>query len=275
MFKRILVLTGVALLTACSSSSPTPPAVTPPVITPPVVTPPAGEVSRAGAYIGDFGSGEGVYILSETNALSGLALSADGTAYSLFGNLGSGSTFTGSLESYYHGSSDPTTQGVFSAGEAGINGPTPAATEFNLNIVDGQTIESLSGAQVGLTAVAAGGLASSGPAAVAGDWSGSHRFCGLDGTNCSVLLTEISFTGTAVEGRTVIIATDGSEQFPNAISGSIAAVGDASTLQFTWNNSEYNGSIFFLPGSTTQLVFAGETANVEAGNRTIATLLTR
>lgn len=270
MIKRMLLLASVTLLAACSGggSSSTPGTTDP--------TPPTGDGTRAGAYIGDFGSGNGVYVLAADNSLSGLALNADGSAQSLFGNLGAGSTFTGDLRSHYHTSSTPAGQGIFSAGEPGANAPTPAATSFNLNIVDGQTIESLSGAAVNLTAAGDGALSAATPTAVAGSWSGRHQFCGADLTQCSNLLTEITFAGTTVTGRTVILSSTGEESFPNAISGSIAAVnGDVSTLTFTWNNNTYNGSIAFLPNSTTQLVFLGETTAAGAGNATIASLLTR
>jgi len=174
-----------------------------------------------------------------------------------------------------HRASTPADQGIFSAGEPGANAPTPAATQFNLNIIEGQTIESLSGAAVSLTAAGAGGISPSTPAAVAGFWSGSHQFCGADLNNCSNLVTEITFSGNDVNGRTLILAPDGTEQFANPIVGSIEQSGDVSTLTYTWNNNTYIGSIFFLPGSNTQLVFLGETPAQDANNRTIASLLTR
>ncbi len=277
MIKRILLLASVTLLAACSSGgSSSTPGTTPGTTDPTDPTPPSGDGARAGAYIGDFGSGNGVYVLAADNSISGLALNADGTAQSLFGNLGAGSTFTGDLRSHYHTGSTPAGQGIFSAGEPGANAPTPAATSFNLNIVDGQTIESLSGSAVNLTAAGDGALSAATPTGVAGSWSGRHQFCGADLTQCSNLLTEITFSGTTVTGRTVIVSAAGEETFPNAIAGSIAAVnGDVSTLTFTWNNNTYNGSIAFLPNSTTQLVFLGETTAAGVGNATIASLLTR
>jgi hypothetical protein len=270
MLKQILVLTSVAFLAACSSSSSTP------VVEPPDITP--GDGSRAGAYIGNFGSGNGVYVLSATNALSGLALSADGSAHSLFADLGAGSTFVGDARSYFHTSNDPINQGAFGPGNAGSNSPNPAQTAFNLNIVDGQTIESLSGNQANLTAAAAGAQSASSPTAIAGAWTGAHRFCfvnGALGTTCSVLTTEITFTGNTVSGRTAVAAADGTEPFVVPISGTIAELGNLSTLAFNWNGFSYTGSVFFLPGSTTQLVFLGETRTAGVDNPTIASLLTR
>ncbi|MFK8075655.1 MAG: hypothetical protein AB8B84_03650 [Granulosicoccus sp.] len=267
MIKSILLLASVTLLAACSSGgSGSNPGTTDPA-------PPSGNGARAGAYIGDFGSGNGVYVLAADNSISGLALNANGSAQSLFGNLGAGSTFTGNLNSHFHTSSAIADQGIFGPGEPTTGAPT---IEFNLNIVDGQTIESLSGSAVNLTAAGDGALSAATPAGVAGSWSGSHQFCVSDLTQCSNLLTEITFSGTTVTGRTVVISSTGEETFPNQIDGSIAAVNDdVSTLTFTWNNNTYNGSIAFLPNSTTQLVFLGETTASGANNVTIASLLTR
>jgi len=234
MIKRILMITATAFLTACGGGSGGGSGGQDPVDPnpggDPIVNPPVEAGDRAGAYIGDFGSGQGVYVLGADNALSGLALAADGSASSLFGNLGTASTFSGNLRAHFHTASTPANEGIFSAGELAASGPA----QFNLNIVDGQTIESLSGTTVSLTAVSAGGLSPATPATVAGDWSGSHQFCGADLTNCSNLVTEINFSGSTVSGRTVIITPEGTEQFPNAIAGSITQLGDVSTLTYTW-----------------------------------------
>jgi len=279
---------SVVFLSACSESgvsvgedlralsqvpTETPEVTNTPVTNTPVTNTPVAD--RFGAYIGDFGSGQGVYVLSPENQLSGLALAPNGTAASLFGNLGDGDSFNGALRSYFHTASTPANAGIFSSGELGANAPNPVPTQYDLNIIEGQTIESLSGASVNLAAAGAGEIAPSTPATVAGNWTGSHQFCGADLNNCSNLVTEITFSGTSVNGRTVIISPDGAEQFPNAIAGSIEQSGDVSTLTYTWAGNTYVGSIFFLPGSSTQLVFLGETAAEDAGNRTIASLLTR
>jgi hypothetical protein len=195
-----------------------------------------------------------------------------------FADLGTESTFVGDTRSYYQTLSRPAELGVFGAGDAGTSSPNPAATAFNLNIVEGQTIESLSGNPVNLTAAAAGALASSSPAAIAGTWSGGHRLC-IDANDlvnaCSVLVTEIDFTGNVVSGRTVALHPAGAEKFVNPIEGSISELGTVSTLKNTWDGLPYSGSVFFLPGSTTQLVFLCETRTADARDPTIATLLTR
>ena len=236
------------------------------------------DASRAGVYMGDFGSGNGVYVLSETNELSGLALSVDGFAHSLFANIGAETTFVGETRSYYHTPSQPADQGVFGPGDAGSSSPNPAVTAFNLNIIEGQTIESLSGNSVNLTAATAGALSSASPADLIGSWSGRHRYCNdvNDLVNdCSELVTEINFTGNVFSGRAVVLDSAGVEHFASPIEGSIAQLGTVSTITYTWNGLSYSGSVFFLPESTTQLVFLGETRTSDAGNPTIATLLTR
>ncbi len=275
MIKYILAVASLAALSACSSSSSTPATDTPDGGTPPVVQPPGGGTppatgTKAGAYIGDFGSGNGVYVIGNDNSLSGLALAGDGTADSLFGNVGTDSTFNGSLRSYFHDSSDTPDQGIFGAGIVG----TPAEEAFNLNIVNGQTIESLSGTSVNLVGAADGALTPANSTTLSGSWDGRHRFCGADITACDVLVTEITFNGTTVTGRTVIEKPDGAEVFPNPISGSITDFGDVSLLSFTWLDNTYNGSVFFLSGSDSQLVFLGETT-ADVDNKTIASLLTR
>lgn len=269
MVKRALALLSVAFISACSGSTPSSGTNPPTNITP-------IEGSRAGAYIGDFGSGNGVYVLGDNNAISGMALLADGTAYSLFGNLGGESTFTGSLSPYYHPASTPANDGGYGPGEGVLESQAPLQppSAFNLNIVDGQTIESLSGAQVNLTAATAGELSAATPAAVAGTWAGRHRFCSAP-TDCSVLATEVTFANNEFTGRTFVITSAGVDTFIRPIVGNLTEVNGVSTLTFTWNENTYNGSIAFLPGTTNQLVFLGETANTDAGNRTIASLLTQ
>jgi len=149
------------------------------------------------------------------------------------------------------------------------------AFTFNLNILDGQTIESLSGPTVSLTAAGEGGISPATPATVAGDWSGTHQFCFGEPTVCLNLTFDINFSGSTVSGSSGVFDSEGVDGFPQDIEGSITQLGDVSTLTFTWNGGTYVGSIFFLPGSTTQLVFLGETVNLVNDNETIATLLTR
>lgn len=289
MIKNVLAITTMVFaLGACSSSSDSNPDTTPdetPDQTPDngggggVVVPPGGGLppatdTKAGAYVGDFGSGEGVYVISNTNTLSGLALSADGSANSLFGDIGAGDAFSGELRSYYHAASEPASQGIFGAGSLGSLADVIAPTEFDLNIVNGQTITSLSGNDVSLVGSGTGALTAATAASVAGSWSGSHRFCGSDVTACDVLRTDITFSSTTVTGQTVIVKPDGSEVFANPIAGSITEFGDVSLLSFTWNTFTYNGVVFFAPGETGKLVFVGETA-ADADNKTIASLLTQ
>ncbi len=284
MIKNILAIATVIALSACSSSddndSPTNVGTTDGGITDGgTVTPPGGGLppatdTKAGAYVGDFGSGEGVYVISNENVLSGLAISADGSANSLFGDIGDGNTFNGELRSYYHAASVPASDGVFGAGSAGSLADVIAPTEFDLNIVNGQTIENLSGNEVSLVGSGNGSLTAASTAAVAGSWAGSHRFCGADLTACDRLRTEITFSNTDVTGRTLIVKPDGEEIFANPITGSITPFGDVSLLSFTWNSNTYNGVVFFAPGTTGQLVFIGETA-ADADNKTIASLLTK
>ena len=272
MHKQFLVIAGATFLAACSGGSGSSDgAVT-------LQDGAQGELTREGLYIGDFGTGSGVYTLNEANEISGLALSEDGSAYTLFGELGAESTFVGDLRIYYNQASTPSDQGVFDTGEPAENFPLAPPTSFNLNIVDGQTIESLSGNQVNLAAATAGAIASSTPADIAGAWSGKHRICANSNdliNNCSLLLTEVTFSRNTITGRTVVQNSAGDEIFEYPITGSVSAVGDFSHVTFGWNENVYAGSVFFLSGEAAQLVLLSETSNDVARNQTISSLLTR
>jgi len=274
MIKNFLAMATVVALSACSSGSDTPvadPGTPDPPVNPPV-NPPATD-TKAGAYIGDFGSGNGVYVISNENVLSGLALNADGSASSLFGDIGAGNTFTGELRGYLHSASVPSEQGIFGA-IAAVDDTTTVS--YNLNIVNGQTVESLSGPTVSLTGAVAGSVEPATASTLSGSWSGRHRFCGADVINCDVLITDITFNGTTVSGQTSILKPSG--EVPPAsvfeIAGGITEFGDVALLSFTWLDGTYNGVVFFAPGRTGELVFVGEDPS-QAVNRTIASLLTR
>ncbi len=100
--------------------------------------PPATD-SKAGVWQGNLGFGDGVYIIDNNNNIYCLA-STDGAAYhSLFGNLGSGNTYNGSLDAHFHPASNAV-KGISFAPQGEDLGTAPT---YNLNIVNGQTIESL------------------------------------------------------------------------------------------------------------------------------------
>ncbi|MBX2881942.1 MAG: hypothetical protein KTR32_18485 [Granulosicoccus sp.] len=229
-------------------------------------TPPATG-TKAGTYIGDFGSGQGVYVVGNDNALFGLALSDDGSAASLFGNLGEGSTFNGALRGHGHDASNPPTAGGFGTGF--VQDPPEA---FNLNILNGQSIESLSGPAVSLVGATAGQLATANAASLAGNWVGDNQFC--DQTECFQFRVELTVSGTNINGETSVINPDGSETFINAFAGGLTDFGDVALISFNWLSNTYNGIAFFPQNGNGQLVFIGETTG-ETDNKTIASLLGR
>lgn len=275
MIKQLLAVASVALVTACSSGGNSDSG------TPPVNPPdnnnnnPPASGTRVGAYIGDFGAGNGVYVIDNGNNLAGIAVGADGAANSLYGNIGSGSTYNGTLRNVYHDASTPATQGVYGPGVPGIDAAgTPGDKTFNLNIVDGQSIESLSGPSVALRGVSAGELTTADTASLAGTWTGQHRYCGANETNCSVLHTEVSFSGTAISGRTYVVESDGTQDYEFPVQGTLTPLGEVSLVSFTWLDNTYTGAALFIPGSSSELAFFGET-QADVNRKTIASLLTR
>jgi len=154
MIKKLFALAMIAALAACSSGGDDDPssmegavdqsgqegmdeAVNMPPVSNPSTTvagesgPPAG--ARAGAYVGDFGQGAGVYVVDNVNNILGLAQAADGSARSVFGNLGADSTYSGGLNEYIHVASTPADAGVFAAGEGIATADSPS---YELNMRD-------------------------------------------------------------------------------------------------------------------------------------------
>ena len=142
-----LTTTLAVTLAACGGGggSDTPATDTPPPEPPetPTAPPPPGNDlppvsdTKAGSYFGTFGFGDGVYVIDNDNNLAGLAVAAGGSATSLFGNVGDGNSFNGTFRQYNHPASTPSTAGIFAAGD-----PQTISANYDLNIVNGQTIES-------------------------------------------------------------------------------------------------------------------------------------
>ncbi len=290
MIKNILAVAIVVALSACSSSSDsdndsgqTNNEGQQPVagggVTPPAggggesVAPPGGGAgpvteTKAGSYVGNFGGSNGVYVINNDNQIAGLAVNPDGSAQSLFGDLGAADAFTGSLRQYIHQESRPDAN-------AGVFGAVASAADplgIEVNIVNGQTIDSTatSPTAVALVGTEGSSVAEATVASLAGDWSAVHSFCGADFPNdCQLLTTSITFTGDQVTGSTLVEGDT-----PVAITGAIAEFGDAALVTFDWgNSSNYNGVVFFTPDADGRIVFIGE--NAENDPPTIAALLSR
>jgi len=234
-------------LASCGGGSSTPETTptNPPGETPVAPPAPGGDLppatdTTAGTYIGDFGFGNGVYVIDNANNLSGLAVSADGSATSLFGNIGGGNAFTGSFRQYFHPASTPATAGIFAAGD-----PQTTSASYNLNIVNGQTIESISGPAASLIG-AAGSTTSATAASLAGDFQGRHRFC-ITPDDCPELVTNINFSGSNVTGSTRVVQPGGEETFIVPIAGTLTDFSEGALISFSWNSNVYNGVVFFEP----------------------------
>lgn len=293
MIKNILTVAIVVALGACSSSdsgddttnTPTDNGGTTTDNTggagTPVVGPTGGGAgpvtdTKAGSYFGDFGGAQGVYVINNEFQLAGLAISADGSAQSLFGDVGAGDTFTGSLRQYQHQESRPDgATGSFGA-VAGLVDPL----SIDVTIVNGQTITSTaeSATAVSLLGTEGSSVAPATAASLAGTWAGVHSFCtdGPDGTliDCQLLTTTLTFDGTDVSGSTVVTDAAGVDALPVLLAGGITEFGDASLIEFTWGDAPgYSGVVFFTPSADGRVAFVGE--NQTAGAATISAVMTR
>jgi len=282
MIKNILAVAIVVALGACSSSdsddtpapaggpttptdggptTPTDGGPTAPTDGGPVVTPPGGgagpmTATKAGSYTGNFGGANGVYVINNDNDIAGLAVNADGSAQSLFGNLGTTDTFTGSLRQYIHQESRPDAQAAVFGSVAGAADPL----EIEVNIVNGQTISSTatSPTAVDLVGTTGSSVTPATEASLAGTWTSVHSFCEDDAAgmpvNCLELSTELTFAGSDVTGSTLV--TGGTAVL---INGAITEFGDAALMDFDWGDSAgYSGVVFFTPAADGRIAFVGE-----------------
>jgi len=148
--------------------------------------------TKAGSYIGTFGeagSPQGVYLIDNENNLAGLAINDDGSANSLFGNLGTGSTFDGTLAQYSHQESRPGP----ADGDFGSAASVDAPLAIDINIVNGQTIESTAESATRVSLIpTAGAITPATTEALAGTWNGRQGICGFNGdiNDCRPLITE-------------------------------------------------------------------------------------
>ena len=224
--------------------------------------------SKAGIWTGNWGFGDGVLVVRNDNSIAGLALSPDGSANSIFGSLGEGDTFEGELDNHTHAASNEVAPGVFAQRGAKID-----PVSYSLNIVNGQTIESIDDGGVLLTFAAPGEFTPATAESVSGDWQSSHSFCGE--TDCFNVIMNVSFNGETMTGNTdvVDIATGESTGFSPNIQGTVAPFGDAMNTSFTWNDLTFEGVMYFAEDG--RLVFNADDTSGEPDSETLSSILTK
>lgn len=288
MIKNILALIAIVVIGACSSGGSDTPAdsttgtgggsITPPA--PPgsgngnggsnvggVIPVGGGDPpvagTKAGTYTGDAGAGQGVYVVNNDNFLAGMALLTNGSAKSLFGELGEGNTFNGSLRSYTHQESRP--DGA--AGSFGSVAARDTAVTTTLTTVNGVSI---TGPGISLVGASAGQLTTANAASLAGTWQGTHGFCGItEGVeSCDQLVTTLVFNGVTVTGNTLVTGGE-----PVSLEGGITEFGETALISFLWGGNTYAGVVFFVPDGTGRIAFLGESPGSDP--ETISGLLAR
>jgi hypothetical protein len=200
-----------------------------------------------------------VYVIGNDNFLAGLALATDGSATSLFGELGDSNEFNGSLREYSHEESKP--DGAAGSFGAVAQGPTEIPVTLSISFDDG-----INGSGFSLSGASAGQLTTADEAALAGSWQGTHGFC--NATECFQLVTSMSFSGGTLTGSTQV---DDGTVFD--IAGAVTGFGEVSLVTYTWGGNTYTGAAFFVPDGSGRLAFFGE--SVGSDPVTIASLLSR
>jgi len=230
-----------------------------PPVTRPTVTPTGGggvaapsADSKAGVWVGSFGLSSGVYVVDNNNNLYGLAIEPDGAANSVFGNLGAGNSFSGVLDTHFH----PPTNAVSGANFA-PQGEDPATNSaFNLNIINGQTIEDAASG-VALTFSAPGTLTPATFDSVAGQWRGVHSFCSP--SSCSEFVIDLTFSGGNFTGQTGVVRLDsGTDVFPVDMAGALTQFGDVLLANYNWGSRSLQGVVYF--NGDGRLVINGDNA---------------
>jgi hypothetical protein len=221
--------------------------------------------TKAGVWQGDMGFGPGVYVIDNANNLYGLATAHGGSYNSFFGNLGTGDSFNGQLDTHFHPASNAIKGSAFAP-----QGEDVAATAINVNIVNGQTIESLDTNNPFTLTFATNGLQPAATiASVAGSWSGVHSFCS-NATDCQEFTIDLTFNGTTLTGATGVNALPtGDNVFPVSMSGTISEFGSVLTTQYTWGTRSLNGVIYFDDNG--DLILNGDSA----AEQTISSKLSR
>lgn len=221
--------------------------------------------TKAGSYVGTFGFANGVYVIDNDNRFSGLAINADGRAQSLFGQIDGDGAFSGSLRQYIHEQSRLNDAAI----SFGSTGGAAGDLSIDVNIVNGQTIESTAESSTAVALLGSTGseLSPASASTLAGTWSGANSFCNVaDGApvagTCNTLTTELTFSGTAVTGSTTFVAANaaaGDAPFVAPISGAITDFGDVALINFSWNNvAGFSGLVSFTLDGNGDIAFVGE-----------------
>lgn len=228
---------------------------------------------RAGVWLGDFGYGPGVYIVDGGNRLYGLALNEDGSARSTIGSIGDGDSFDGTLDDHDHPASSSPAGNAFAPQGDEVDPPV----NYQLNIVEGQTIESLDGGSVSLGYAADGALADASPGAIDGTWVGIHTF----GTGDALTAFDmtLSFSGNSVAGSTGLDNPD--FPFEHTITGTLSDLGDVSTIAFDWTNDDegttrsYEGVVYFADDGSGDLIVNADYTDGPGDPNTLSSRLVR
>jgi len=228
--------------------------------------------TRAQVYTGLFDTGEGVFLLDDDNRLLGLLLDAEDSVRSVRLDLSDSDSSTGFVRQFQHRtqSSDAGMQ-VFPFAESALN-----SIDATMEIIDGQSVDSLTAElPVSLSVATANELLPITSSSLQGSWTGSYSFCDSLDQNCVLSLLQFDITGDVIDGNSSLIAADGTNLLPSAVTGSIEQRGAVVDIVFTWNTYTYSGFAFVDSANTSQLMLVATTNSEIADERILAASLSR
>lgn len=228
--------------------------------------------TRAQTYSGTFDTGDGVFVLDDSNRLLGLVFDRDGNARSVRSDLGASNQSTGVFRQFTYSaksSSGAVQLMPFAQG-------SETTTEAMVEIVDGQSIDSLtSELALSLSVATANDLLPVSSNSLQGSWTSAYTLCDSLDQNCTQFLMQFNITGDQIEGSSSVIAADGTDLLPSAVRGSIAQRGSVMDVSFRWNTYVYSGFAYVNSANTNQLMLVATTDSEIADERILASSLVR
>lgn len=236
---------------------------------------PAG--TRAQAYTGLYGGGNGVFVINDDDRLIGLVESTGSQSLSVRADLNlSASPSTTILSQFVHEQQPSVNSQIDSTITSAFARQAGSDFQTSLDLVDGQQVNSIGGdidfsLQVSETST----LLPVSAATLQGQWSSYFAVCDSNGEQCSAQIFSFQISGDNIDGTAGVIASDGTDLLPSPISGNLAQRGHVVDVELLWNTYRYRGFAFVRQSQPAQLSMVLTTDSEIADERMLALTLAR
>jgi hypothetical protein len=240
-----------------------------------VATLPAG--TRAQAYAGSYGDGEGVFVINDDDRLIGLVESTGDQSLSVRADLNlDASPADATVSQFVHERQTSINSQISAKITSAFARQVGSDFQSSLELVDGQQINSLGGdIDFSLQVSEASTLVPVSAASLQGQWSSDFAVCDSNGEQCSRQVFSFQVSGVNFDGAAGVIARDGTDLLPSPISGSLAQRGHVVDVELLWNTYRYKGFAFVKQSQPDQLYLVLTTDSEIADARMLALTLAR